>query len=40
MHIASGAYWNSAKDGMASFKHAGGDGRNFDVVVSVLWISV
>ena len=49
MHSASGAYWNNEKDGMWSFKWEGsgegeGDGkeggRGFDVVVSVVWVSV
>ena len=40
MHSATGAYWNGEKDGMWSFKSEGGEGRGFDVVISVVWISV
>ncbi len=40
MHSASGAYWNNERDGMWSFKWEGAGGREFDVVVSVVWISV
>ena len=45
MHSASGAYWNNERDGMWSCKWEGeedgiGKGRGFDVVVSVVWISV
>ncbi len=41
MHSASGAYWNNERDGMWSFKWEGAEeGRGFDVVVSVVWISV
>ncbi|MCJ1356046.1 MAG: hypothetical protein MMC33_006040 [Icmadophila ericetorum] len=39
MHSATGAYWNSEKDGMWSFKWDGGE-RGFDVVVSVVWVGV
>ncbi|KAL2041070.1 hypothetical protein N7G274_006014 [Stereocaulon virgatum] len=40
MHSASGAYWNNEKDGMWSFKYEKGGSRGFDVVVSIVWISV
>ncbi|MCJ1243424.1 hypothetical protein MMC30_000621 [Trapelia coarctata] len=48
MHAASGAYWNQEKDGMWSFKYdgesasAGGNalGREFDVVVGVVWVGL
>ncbi|KAK0514308.1 hypothetical protein JMJ35_002925 [Cladonia borealis] len=40
MHSASGAYWNNERDGMWSCKWEGAEGRGFDVVVSVVWISV
>nr|OQO18781.1 hypothetical protein B0A51_13753 [Rachicladosporium sp. CCFEE 5018] len=40
MHSASGAYWNSERDGMWSYKWEGGEGRGMDVVVSVMWIGV
>ncbi|OQO02897.1 hypothetical protein B0A48_11180 [Cryoendolithus antarcticus] len=32
MHSASGAYWNSERDGMWSYKWEGGEGRRMDVV--------
>lgn len=42
MHSATGAYWNSEKDGMWSFKWDGKEEgeRGFDVVVSVVWVGV
>ena len=40
MHSASGAYWNNERDGMWSCKWDAEGGRGFDVVVSVVWISV
>ena len=43
MHAASGALWNSEKDGMFSFKYGVDDGpgekRGFDVVINVVWIA-
>lgn len=39
MHSASGAYWNSEKDGMWSHKYQGGEGKGMDIVVSVMWIA-
>lgn len=40
MHSASGAYWNNEKDGMWSFKWAGGEAKGMDIVISVMWIAV
>lgn len=40
MHSASGAYWDSAKDGTWSYKYEGGEGKGFDAVVSVIWIGL
>lgn len=40
MHSASGAYWNTDKDGLWSFKYEGGEARGMDVVVSVMWIAI
>ena len=43
MHAASGALWNSEKDGMWSFKWGAEDGsgenRGFDVVINIVWIA-
>ena len=40
MHSASGAFWNNEKDGMWSYKYEGTEERGFDVVISVMWVSV
>lgn len=40
MHSATGAYWNNEKDGMWSFKYEKGAEKGFDVLISVIWISV
>lgn len=40
MHSASGAYWNTDKDGLWSFKYEGGEAKGMDVVVSVMWIAI
>ena len=40
MHSATGAFWNNEKDGMWSFKYDGGVSKGFDVVISVVWISI
>jgi len=40
MHSATGAYWNNEKDGMWSFKYEAGEAKGFDVVISILWISI
>lgn len=40
MHSATGAYWNTEKDGMWSFKYEAGEGKGLDVVVGILWIAV
>lgn len=40
MHSATGAFWDNTKDGCWSFKYEKGEGKGFDVVVSVTWVSV
>jgi len=40
MHSASGAYWNSESDGMWNFKYEKSESKGFDVVISVIWISL
>lgn len=42
MHSATGAFWNNEKDGMWSYKYEKGqaDGNGFDVIVSVVWVSL
>ncbi len=40
MHSAAGAYWNSEKDGMWSFKYEATEAKGLDVVVGIIWISV
>lgn len=40
MHSASGAYWNNEKDGMWNFKYEKAESKGFDVVLSILWISI
>ena len=40
MHCASGAYWNNEKDGIYNFKYERADTKEFDVILSVLWISI
>lgn len=40
MHSATGAYWNTERDGMWSYKYEGGEARGFDVVICVLWMAV
>lgn len=40
MHSAAGAYWNSEKDGMYNFKYEKAESKCFDVIVSILWISI
>jgi len=39
MHSATGAYWNNERDGMWSYKYEEEE-KGFDVVISVIWISV
>ena len=39
MHSASGAYWNKEKDGSWSYKFDGEDVREFDVVITVIWVA-
>ncbi|KAL8970444.1 MAG: hypothetical protein Q9183_001522 [Haloplaca sp. 2 TL-2023] len=40
MHSASGAYWNTEKDGMWNWKYTKGEDKGFDVVLSIMWISI
>lgn len=42
MHSATGAFWNNEKDGMWSYKYEKGQagGNGFDVIVSVVWVSL
>ena len=40
MHSASGAYWNNEKDGMWNFKYEKAESKGFDIVLSILWISI
>ncbi|KAL9582616.1 MAG: hypothetical protein Q9212_003195 [Teloschistes hypoglaucus] len=39
MHSASGAYWNTEKDGMWNWKYTKSEQKGFDVVLSIIWIS-
>ena len=39
MHSATGAFWNNERDGMWSHKYEE-EGKGFDVVISVIWISI
>ena len=43
MHAASGALWDSEKDGMWSFRYGAedeqGNKRGFDVVINVAWVA-
>ena len=42
MHAASGSYWDDASDGSASYTVVGTPetGRDFDVVITIAWISI
>jgi len=40
MNSAVGAYWNSAKDGMWTYKYDTGDKMGFEVVITVIWIAL
>ena len=40
MNSSTGAYWNSARDGMWSYKHDGGEEMGMDVVISVIWVAL
>ncbi|KAL8665495.1 MAG: hypothetical protein Q9202_002200 [Teloschistes flavicans] len=40
MHSASGAYWNTEKDGMWNWKYTKSEQKGFDVVLSIIWISI
>jgi hypothetical protein len=40
MHSAQGAYWNSEKDGMWSYKWDAAEKKGLDVVIMVVWIGL
>ena len=40
MHAATGAYWNNEKDGMWNWKYDKGEEKGFDVVMSIVWVSI
>lgn len=40
MHCASGSFWDKANDGMWVYKLEGGGKREFDTVVSIIWIKI
>ena len=42
MHAASGSYWDDSSDGSTSYTVVGTPetGRDFDVVITVAWISI
>jgi dynein light chain Tctex-type 1 len=40
MNSAVGAYWNSTKDGMWTYKYDTGDKMGFEVVITVIWIAL
>lgn len=39
LHVANAAYWDPPCDGMFSYKYAADKDRDFDIVVSVVWLS-
>jgi len=39
LHVANAAYWDPPQDGMFSHKYAADKDRDFDVIVSVVWLS-
>jgi hypothetical protein len=39
MHSATGAYWNTEKDGIWNYKYEGGEAKGMDVVVCVMWVA-
>ncbi|KAL6714989.1 hypothetical protein ACLMJK_007249 [Lecanora helva] len=39
MHSALGAYWNNERDGSWNYKYEKAEGKGFEVVISVLWVS-
>ena len=40
LHSATGSFWDMNQDGQWSFKLDGLDKREFDVVVTIIWIAV
>lgn len=40
MHCASGSFWDKSSDGMYVYKFDGKGKREFDVVVSVIWVKI
>lgn len=40
MHSASGAYWNNETDGIWSFKYDKSESKGFNVVISIIWVSL
>jgi dynein light chain Tctex-type 1 len=40
MNSAVGAYWNSSKDGMWTYKYDTTDKMGFEVVITVIWIAL
>jgi hypothetical protein len=39
MHCATGSYWDMARDGSWSYKLDGGERRDYDVVVNIVWVA-
>jgi hypothetical protein len=39
MHSATGAYWNTEKDGIWNYKYEGGEAKGMDVVVCIMWVA-
>jgi dynein light chain Tctex-type 1 len=40
MNSSMGAYWNSLKDGMWSYKYENAHEKGMDVVVHIVWIGL
>ena len=40
MFSSVGAFWNSEKDGMWSYKYDMGEKLGLDIVMSVIWIAI
>lgn len=40
LHVANAAYWDPPLDGMFSYKFPADERRDFDVIVSVVWLNV
>ncbi|RMJ21165.1 Dynein light chain, partial [Aspergillus sp. HF37] len=40
MHSAAGAFWDTNRDGMWTFKYPGAEERGLDVVITVTWFAV